>query len=219
MTPEFVVIHNTANRASAKNEIAYMHSNSNEVSFHFAVDDVEAIRGIPLNRNAWHASDGANGRGNRKGIAIEICYSYCEDESTWKQLYKSKFEKSQENAAELVAYLLHTYGWGMDTSRIKKHADFTNKHCPHRTLDTYGWDYFIELVKSKYNSMYNDAPKAEVTNSDSYDTIESCPDYAQATIKKLVSKGYLKGNDENKLDLSKDMIRIFVILDRAGVFG
>ena len=66
MKPECIVIHNTANAATAAQEIAYMHSNNNEVSFHFAVDDREAVQGIELDRNAWHAGDG-NGKGNRKG--------------------------------------------------------------------------------------------------------------------------------------------------------
>ena len=75
MTPIGICIHNTANDASAANEISYMISNNNEVSFHIAVDDKEAIQGIPFNRNAWHAGDGGSGTGNRKYIAIEICYS------------------------------------------------------------------------------------------------------------------------------------------------
>lgn len=33
------------------------------------------VQGILENRNAWHAGDGAEGMGNRKGLAIEICYS------------------------------------------------------------------------------------------------------------------------------------------------
>ncbi|MDZ5017016.1 N-acetylmuramoyl-L-alanine amidase, partial [Clostridium perfringens] len=65
MTPKGICIHNTANDASAANEIAYMVSNTNEVSFHIAIDDVEAIQGIPFNRNTWHAGDGENGEGNR----------------------------------------------------------------------------------------------------------------------------------------------------------
>ena len=135
MKPTRIVIHNTANDASAENEIAYMHTNNNQTSFHFAVDDKKIIQGIELNRNAWHASDG-NGKGNREGIAIEICYS------------KSggvRFETAQKNAAELTAKLLKDYGWGID--RVTKHADYANKHCPHRTLDDYGWDYFLNLVK------------------------------------------------------------------------
>ena len=222
MSPEVIVIHNTANKASAENEIAYMHGNNNQTSFHFAVDDKEAVQGIPLNRNAWHASDGLYGQGNRRGIAIEICYSYCPkqvdgvevgDEALWQKSYKAKFEKAQENAAELTAYLLHKYGWGMDPSRIKKHEDFTSKHCPHRTLDNYGWTYFINLVERKYNSMYNE------NTQQIYNTVESCPSYAQPTISKLVRKKYLKGDENGNLSLSTDMMRILVILDRAGVFG
>jgi N-acetylmuramoyl-L-alanine amidase CwlA len=215
MTPEFIVIHNTANKAPAKNEIDYMLSNSDYTSFHFAVDDIEAVQGIPLDRNTWHASDGVSGRGNRKGISIEICYSYCVDEATWEREYKSKFEKAQENAAELTAYLLNKYGWGMDPSRIKKHEDFTNKHCPHRTLDDYGWEYFIGLVKNEYDSMFN----SNNNTPPIYNTVEICPDYAQPSINKLISKGYLKGDEKGNLSLSKDMLRILVILDRAGVFG
>ena len=60
MTPEFVVVHNTANDASAQNEVKYMISNNNQVSFHFAVDDKEIVQGLPTDRNAWHAGDGAN---------------------------------------------------------------------------------------------------------------------------------------------------------------
>lgn len=45
------------------------------MSCHFALGDIEVIQGIPLNRNAWHSGDGTNGTGNRKSIAVEICYS------------------------------------------------------------------------------------------------------------------------------------------------
>lgn len=136
MKPEFVVIHNTANDASANNEIAYMHRNNNHVSFHYAVDDKEIVQGIDLNRNTWNAGDGTNGKGNRKGIAIEICYS---------KSGGAKFEQAQKNAAELTAKLLKDYGWGID--KVTKHQDYNGKNCPHRTLSDYGWQYFINLVK------------------------------------------------------------------------
>lgn len=147
MSPTRIVIHNTANDASAEREISYMHNNDKETSFHFAVDDKEAVQGIELNRNAWHATDGANGKGNREGIAIEICYSKSGGE-LWL--------KAVENAAELTAKLLKDYGWGID--RVTKHADYTNKHCPHRILDEYGWDNFLNLVKSKMSAGATPAP-------------------------------------------------------------
>ena len=75
MNPEFIIVHNTANDASAMAEISYMIGNNNKVSFHCAVDNTRIVQGIPFNRNSWNAGDGKNGDGNRKGISIEICYS------------------------------------------------------------------------------------------------------------------------------------------------
>lgn len=135
MNAEFVVVHNTANDASAENEIAYMIRNDKKVSFHYAVDDIEVVQGIPTNRNAWHAGDGSNGQGNRKGIAIEICYSKSGGD---------RFIQAEKNAAEFIASILKERGWGID--KVKKHQDFTNKYCPHRTLDM-GWDRFLNMVK------------------------------------------------------------------------
>lgn len=166
MKPEGITVHNTANDAPAKNEVSYMISNNDKVSFHYAVDDKEIVQGIPENRNAWHAGDGGEGKGNRKTIGIEICYSYCDkqvngkwvaDEDKWKSQYKSKFEKAQENAAEFVASKLKEYGWGID--KVYTHKNWSGKHCPHRTLDNYGWDRFLGMIRDKLN------PKVEVIST------------------------------------------------------
>lgn len=141
MTPEFVVVHNTANDASAQNEVKYMISNNNQVSFHFAVDDKEIVQGLPLDRNAWACGDGANGKGNRKGIQIEICYS---------KSGGARFENAEKNAAKFIAQLLKERGWGVD--KVKKHQDFRNKYCPHRTLDK-GWASFVNMVKDYLNEL------------------------------------------------------------------
>ena len=138
MAPTRVVVHNTANDAPAANEIAYMLRNDSEVSFHYAVDDQEVVQGIPENRNTWNAGDG-NGKGNREGIAVEICYSLSGGE---------RFMKAEENAAEFIASILKRYGWGMD--KVTKHQDYNGKKCPHRTLDL-GWDRFLKMVEAHLN--------------------------------------------------------------------
>lgn len=51
-----------------------------------------------------------------------------------------------------------------------------------------------------------------------YNTVQDCPSWAQKTIQKLIDKGLLSG-DGQKLDLSHDMVRMFVINDRAGMYG
>lgn len=141
MNPTGICIHNTANDASAKNEVAYMKNNNNEVSFHIAVDDVEAIQAIPFNRNAWHSGDGGNGNGNRNYISIEICYSRSGGD---------RFIKAEKNCAILVAQMLKERGWGLD--RVKKHQDFSGKYCPHRTLDM-GWQRFLNMVQEELNKL------------------------------------------------------------------
>ena len=141
MNPTRIVIHNTANDASAENEIKYMQSNNNQVSFHFAVDDKQAVQGIDMWRNAWHAGDGLNGTGNRQGISIEICYS---------KSGGTRFMKAEKNAAELTARLLIDFGWGLD--KVTKHQDYSNKYCPHRTLDL-GWDRFLNMVNNKRDEL------------------------------------------------------------------
>ena len=140
MTPSRIVVHNTANDASARNEIAYMISNNQEVSFHYAVDDKEVVQGIPENRNAGHAGDGGNGKGNREGVAIEICYS---------KSGGSRFDQAEKNAVDLIVDILKRYGWGVD--KVTKHQDYNGKYCPHRTLDA-GWDRFIKMIEAKMNS-------------------------------------------------------------------
>ncbi len=142
MTPIGITVHNTANDASARNEIANMTNNNSEISFHFAVDDKETVQGIELNRNAWHASDGRYGTGNRKTIAIEICYS---------KSGGNRFIKAEQNAVELIAYLMKQYGWGID--RVKRHYDYApnKKYCPHRTMDM-GWDRFLNMIKAKLSN-------------------------------------------------------------------
>ena len=141
MSPIGICVHNTANNASAKNEVAYMKSNNNEVSFHIAIDDVEAIQAIPLDRNTWHAGDGGSGTGNRKYISIEICYSTGDI---------NKFKQAEIRASKEIALLLKQYGWNINN--VKKHQDFSGKYCPHKTLDL-GWSRFLKMVQNELNNL------------------------------------------------------------------
>ena len=105
------------------------------------------------------------------------------------------------------------YGWTVD--KVTKHQDYDGKYCPHRTLDL-GWQRFLNMVQ-RY--MEEDEMR--------YNKIGEMPGWAKPTIQKLCDKEYLSGNGGAKdesgypadLDLSIDMIRLFVINDRAGLYG
>lgn len=153
MKPEFIVVHNTANDATARNEVEYMKKNNNTVSFHYAIDDKEIVQGIEENRNAWNAGDGRNGKGNRYGIAIEICYS---------KSGKERFDLAEKNAAKFIAEKLKEKGWGVD--KVKKHQDFNGKYCPHRTLDL-GWERFLNMIRQELGQATSNASEVQVTDN------------------------------------------------------
>lgn len=130
-----ITVHNTANDASAKNEVKYMITNNSEISFHYAVDDLEIVQGIPEDRNTWSCGDG-RGFGNMNTINIEICYSKSGGD---------RFLNAEKRAAKFIAELLNKYK--LPISRVGTHRDRSGKYCPHRTLDM-GWDRFLKLIKS-----------------------------------------------------------------------
>ena len=168
MSASRIVVHNTANDATARNEISYMISNDQEVSFHYAVDDREVVQGIPENRNAWHSGDGEHGKGNREGIAIEICYSKSGGE---------RFTQAEKNAVDLIGDILKRYGWGVD--KVTKHQDYSGKYCPHRTLDA-GWDRFIKMIEAKMNNKLYKVQVGAFSNRS----------YADKLCNELKAKGY-----------------------------
>lgn len=137
---KYIVIHetdNTSKGADAKNHAKYLSENNNtSTSWHYTVDDKEIYHHIPDDEVAHHA---ATEKGNLYGIGIELCVN--ED---------GNFEKTFENAAKLVAYLLKEYNLGIND--IKTHNDFSGKDCPHNILKDNRMNEFKNKVKTLLNS-------------------------------------------------------------------
>ncbi|MEA3640498.1 MAG: N-acetylmuramoyl-L-alanine amidase [Lamprobacter sp.] len=141
MTPQYLTIHSTANPKSyATGERKWLTNptNNRTASFHLVVDEKEAIECLPLNEVAWHAGDGGKGTGNRKSIGMEICES-------------GDRQKTLENAISLAAKILKDHSW--DTTKLKRHYDWTQKICPRILIDsgqrdkqTQTWEWFTKQV-------------------------------------------------------------------------
>lgn len=153
MKPQYITVHNTANDASAANEIAYMTRNNHATSYHYAVDDKEIIQAVPDNRNAWHCGDGT-GKGNMTSIGVEICYSKSGGE---------RYVKAEENAVQLVAYLLKKYK--LPISRVKQHNFWSGKDCPHRIRKEGRWGEFIQRVEKEMQGKPKPSNKERCTLS------------------------------------------------------
>lgn len=153
MDAEYVTIHNTANDATAQGEINYMTGNGSPTGYHFAVDDLKVIQGIPTNRMAYACGDGRYGTGNTKSISIEICYS---------KSGGAKYYKAVALAEKLTAQLLFERKWG--TNRVKPHQFWSGKYCPHRIFDDKGWDKFIANVQKELSALQGGKTVSVVSN-------------------------------------------------------
>lgn len=162
----YITVHNTANDASAANEISYMRSNSEYTSFHYAVDDKQIVQGLPDTVGAF---DTSNRSFSTKELSIEICYS---------KSGGSRFIQAEQNTAEFIAYKLKEMGYPCDSAHVKTHQDATGKYCPHRTLDM-GWTRFMNLIKS-YMTIE--------------DNKEEAPDMTEAEVKAIAIKAYNETN-------------------------
>ncbi len=134
---KYITIHNTANVGPAIAERNYLNNRRDNVplSFHYAVDETKAIQIMPLDIHGWHAGDG-RGEGNMASIGIEICRSLD---------YKSDlYDRAEENAVKLTAYLLYIYD--MDIDAVRKHEDWSGKKCPHRILEDNRWPEFKQRI-------------------------------------------------------------------------
>lgn len=106
-------------------------------SWHITVGYDEIIQAQSFNYKTYHAGCTA---GNNTSIGVEICMY--NDAEKQKQAYL--------NAIELVKILLKYYKW--DTSKVKRHKDWTGKHCPAWLIDGkygYKWSWFKQQLKAK----------------------------------------------------------------------
>ncbi len=149
MKAKKITIHNTYNDASSQKETDYCKNNNNEVSFHVAVDDKEAIQVVPFNRNAWHCGDGGNGYGNRNTIGVETCYS---------KSGGAKYIAAEKNTIKYVAGLCVQQDIIASKDTIKKHQDWSGKYCPHRILAEKRWPAVQQAIIDEYNRITSKNP-------------------------------------------------------------
>lgn len=194
---------------------------------------VNTVQTLPWDMMPWGCGQGINGSYNATHIQFEVC----EDDLTSKAYFGEAIAK----AVELCAYLCKEFGIGVPNV-VSHHESYLrgygNNHADiDHWLKMYGitMDDFRRMVseKIKEGNPMTDAEKnelealkkrvesleTELKNCfEIYNWTTACPEWAQATVHKLLSKGILKGRDDGQLYLSEQMIRILVMLDRAGDF-
>lgn len=198
--------------------------------------------------HGWHLSNGWSGIGYhyviRKDGTIERgrpewaigSHAYGENSHTigihlsgdFEQAYPT--DKQIEKLAMLIADIADRYGIPIDHNHVVGHGELMSTDCPGNNLQTYLddgtiigkaiWYYNKEngIEQTETQVVEQDGGNQGGRGSERFNTLDSLPDWAKPTIEKMITKGLLNGNG-NSLDLSLDMIRIFVINDRAGLYN
>lgn len=198
---KYIVIHYTANDGDTdEGNGNYFANNIVGASAHYFVDDDSITRSVPDDYIAWAVggSKYKNTKGgafygkctNANSISIELC-------DTKKNGVYDFTEATMKNAADLVKLLMEKYT--VPVERVIRHYDVTGKVCPKPFVDDEkAWKEFKERLVDNMEKRYN--------------KISELPTWAKATIQKLVDNGKIA--DGNRLDMSEDMLRVLVIMNR-----
>jgi len=93
----------------------------------------------------------------------------------------------------------------------QKRIDYTNYEGDELTMATY--KELHDAIIKEVGAMMPSSPMI-------YNYVDAnMPEYARQTIQKLMDKGYLRGNEKGELGLDDNLLRVLVMLDRAGAFG
>ena len=214
----YLVIHFTANDGdSAKNNADYFAREAPGASAHFFVDEREIWQSVQEKDIAWHC--GTRGMyfhpycRNANSLGVELC--------SRKRGEKYYFApETVKNAQQFVRSLMKRYGIPMEN--VVRHYDVTHKNCPAPFVEDAGaWQKFKAglMEQAKEDNMTEKQVKQLIEQSKTvFDTEEAVPEWGRAPIEKLTKRGLLRGED-GKLALTEEMLRVFVVLDRAGAFG
>lgn len=215
----YLVIHFTANNGdTALNNVNYFKNNVTASSAHFFVDERDILTSVPETDTAWHCGAKqylhAECR-NANSIGIEMC-------SRKKNGEYYILEETVNNTIWLVQQLMKKYG--IPTQRVVRHYDVTGKNCPEPMVKNTGlWQNFIKQLKEnpmeeRIQTLENTVARLE--NKMVYHYIDqNMPEWARESVAKLVRRGALCGNEDGELGLTDEMLKIFTVLDRLGLFA
>lgn len=226
--PVYIVIHDTGNTdkgANANAHFNYFNGGNRNASADFFVDDTQILQVNDYNKfYTWHCGDGKGKYGitNRNSVGIEICVNS-----------DGNYDAAFHNAIGLTKHLMKELN--IPLVRVIRHYDASRKNCP-ASMSKNGWVLW-NTFKNKLNENEEDLTMAQydelkkeienirtdvdgLKNKMVYAWVDdNMPGWAKPTVTKLMRKGYLKGDNDGKLMLDDNMLRILVINDRAGIYG
>lgn len=222
-TDQIVIHHTGCNDIDASaEEIHGWHLNNGwaGIGYHYVVrKDGTIERGRP----EWAIGSHAYGE-NSHTIGIHLSGDFDSAEPTAEQI---------ERCAMLIADICDRYGIPIDRTHVVGHGELMATSCPGENLQALLDDGTITGKAAWYYNQshgiaqdvadltgqepHQDGGNQGGRGTERFNTVGAVPEWAKDTIQKMIDKGLLNGNGES-LDLSRDMLRIFVVNDRAGLY-
>lgn len=197
---KFLVLHYSANNGdTALGNCKYFSGANRNASAHYFVDEKGIYRSVRNMNVAWHCGS-TNGYKhkycrNTNSIGIEMCSRIDSNGRFYIE------RETIANAIELTKFLMEKYDIPVDN--VIRHYDVTGKMCPKPFVeDEKLWLDFKDRLEEEEVKRYN--------------TIDEVPEWGKDVIKLMIDKGVFA--DVKKLNLSEDMIRMFVFNDRMGMY-
>ncbi|WP_052059864.1 N-acetylmuramoyl-L-alanine amidase family protein [Lysinibacillus fusiformis] len=156
-----VCIHETDNtkKGSGADNHARLQANGNsrQASWHWSVDDKEAVQSFTHDYQCWAAG---STKGNNEAIHIEMCVNV-----------EGDYVRTVQNTAALVAKILKEEK--LTINDVVQHHFYSGKNCPSKIRSTSApipWSSFLQMVKANIqptgsNNIAKDDDKMQFTNS------------------------------------------------------
>lgn len=184
---------------------------------------------LPWDMRGWHAGSGKKGSANNGYIGFEIC-----EDGLTDPVY---FAKVYQEAVELTAYLCKLYSLdplkdgvvichkeGYHRGIASGHADVLHWFPKHgKNMDDFRTDVAqkmkgdeVDMSKEEIEALVKEEVDKAVEGLKPivYKTVDDIPDWAIDTVDKLVATGKLKGDQNGDLNISQDLLRALVIMNR-----
>ena len=194
--------------------------------------EVAAYQILPWEYRAWHCG----GDANNTHLSFEICEDNLRDRAYWEKTYRLARELTAELCRKfgldpLAPGVLVDHAEGAALGIASNHADVDHWWSRYGvTMDDFRADVARMLEQEDAAQEEEEEPsmtREEITQLVKQDLEEErdarifrnladVPDWAAATAQKLVERGALQG-DGKALNLSYDLLRTMVALDRLGI--
>ena len=148
---KYIVVHETDNTRSGADADAHArlqaNGNSRAASWHWSVDDKEAVQSFEHTWKCWAAGTAT---GNNQGIHIEMCVNS-----------DGNYTKTLQNTAELIAKIMNDEGIAI--ANVVQHNYFSGKNCPRHVREgKICWSQFTAMVSKSPGNVQQANPVTDI---------------------------------------------------------